>query len=155
MMTIASSRPATRLALLTLAIAFCHYNPSAGAAGQLSNPSSVPAADLDPQFIRALLTPLSGMVELPYADPATVENPLEIPELTVKAVVHAAISESIASTAAAQPLLAVDVDLPLSSHGRPVLAPPAIINDLANAPCATEPSLSVPETKSAIAMTSR
>jgi hypothetical protein len=69
------SRPLPRLAVLTLIAIHAHFQNAFSV--ELSTQESLAISEnLELEFVLALLTPLSQLVESPYADDNRVDNPL-------------------------------------------------------------------------------
>jgi hypothetical protein len=93
------SRPLPRLAVLTLT-AFTTRSYNATGTELSIQANFVLAANLEQQFVVALLTPMSQLVESPYADPSIVDNPLKLPARfsTTEAVIKTVISKPVAAS---------------------------------------------------------
>jgi hypothetical protein len=107
MMFRVTSRPLSHLAVFALTtIAY----PQIGHTAEHILSSSV--ANLDQEFVFALLTPMSRLVQSPYADPAAVENPMRVsvkPSPTTE-VIQSVIDKNAPATLKQEPMDALEMD---------------------------------------------
>jgi hypothetical protein len=112
MMTPVLSHPATRLAVLTLTTTILSFSQIARAADEATSAIDAPTGNLSLQLTQAVFSPLSRLVESPYADPTVLDNPLGVPARSAAkvAVIHSMMTRDVPVSAAPGPISAFDAE---------------------------------------------